>query len=84
MDEIILRDDLLITATIKAMTLDREGVISLGLDDKHEEGLVKKFVRHIVDRYIEMDSDMNFDEYIENNLILGFSKDNHLMKGEKV
>lgn len=82
MDEIILRDDLLITATMKAMTLDREGVICLELDDKHEEELVKKFIRHIVDKYIEIDFDVEFDEYVETNLILVFSKDNHLLKGE--
>lgn len=80
MHEIIFRDHLLVVAGARAAYMDCAGLIDLETDLQGEETLAK-FLTYIVDRYVEMDADTNFDEYLETNLILAFSKDGHLMKG---
>lgn len=72
LDEIIKRDHLLIAAGVKAGEMDNMGTIDIYSDDPGKWSL-ETFITYIVDRYCEMDEDMDFDEYVENNLILAYS-----------
>lgn len=72
LDEIIKRDHLLVMAGVKAGEMDDMGTIDI-YSSAPEKVDLSTFITYIVDRYCEADRDMDFDEYIENNLILAYS-----------
>ena len=67
MDEILLRDNLLVTAGARAAYMHCAGSISIPSGLKGEDDLAKT-VTHIVDKYVVKCTEVNFDEYIESNL----------------
>lgn len=72
-DQIVIRDHLLVVAGAICGYMDSEKVIDIQGHPDTGRDLVK-FITSIVDRYCELDRDMNFDEYIENNLIYKYHK----------
>ena len=71
--QVVIRDHLLVIAGARAAYMDCAGAIHIETSVQGEEDMAK-FITSIVNRYCELDQDMNFDEYIENNLIYKYQK----------
>lgn len=73
MDNINIRDNLLVTAGTRAAYMDAFNVIDLpsGVDGEDE---IASEITNAVDKYLEQDVDESFDIYIEEFLIGRFKR----------
>lgn len=72
-----IRDNLLITMAMRAAYMDNRSDIYLPPGVIGEE-VISDFIVKTVDKYIEDDLDINFDEYIEEALLKKFNSDAYL------
>ena len=68
-----LRDNLLVTAGARAAHMECLGYITLPSGSSGEDKLAM-FVSNVVDKYLNEDMDISFDEYIEEKLSKKYRK----------
>lgn len=63
-----IRDNLLVTAGMRAGYMDNHGDIDLCISSSEDENRVASYIAGVVDEYLTL-KDVNFDEYIEKVLM---------------